>query len=109
MAIDQSNKLIRLAGPQNIPAGTSTVFTGVAAHVYTVKKIKIVNPTAAAVAIKLGIGGVTDDKLITPAFAIDAGGMAEGEEFIPLNGVETLQADASATGCSITVTGLDQS
>lgn len=109
MALDNTNKLARIVGPVNIASGTSTLFTGTVNHRYTIKKIKIVNPTAGAVTVKLGIGGVADANLIMPAVAIDAGGWAEGDGLeLVLEGAETLQANASATGTTITATGLDQ-
>lgn len=101
--------LSRIVGPANIASGTSTVFTGTAAHTYTIKHIRIVNPTGASVTVKLGIGGVADANLILPATPIDAGGFAEFDGLIVMAGTETLQANASATGCTITVAGLDQS
>lgn len=101
--------LSRLAGPANIASGTSTVFTGTTAHTYTIKHIRIVNPTVGNVIIKLGIGGVADANLILPAASIDAGGFAEFDGLIVMAGTETLQANASATGMTITVAGLDQS
>lgn len=101
--------LSRLAGPANVASGTSTVFTGTAAHTYSIKSIRIVNNTAAAITIKLGIGGVADVNLILPPEPIDAGGFAEWDGLLTLSGVETLQANASATGLTITVSGLDQS
>lgn len=101
--------LSRIAGPANIASGTSTIFTGTTAHTYTIKHMRIVNPTAAAVVIKLGIGGVADANLFLPAATIDAGGFAEFDGLLVLLGTETLQANASATGCTITVAGLDQS
>mgnify|MGYP003329154190 FL=1 len=101
--------LSRIAGPANLASGTSTVFTGTAAHVYTIRSIRIVNNTAAAVTVKLGIGGVTDALLILPPTSIDAGGWAEFDGVIVLSGTETLQANTTATGTTITVAGLDQS
>jgi len=101
--------LSRIAGPANLASGTSTVFTGTAAHVYTIRSIRIVNNTAAAVTVKLGICGVTDALLILPPTSIDAGGWAEFDGVIVLSGTETLQANTTATGTTITVAGLDQS
>jgi len=109
MTLDTSNTLSRIVGPVNIASGTSTIFTGTASHVYTIKSIRIVNNTAGAITVKLGIGGVTDALLLVPPASIDAGGWAEFDGLLVLTGTETLQANASATGTTITVSGLDQS
>jgi hypothetical protein len=104
-----ADTLSRIVGPVNLASGTSTVFTGTAAHTYTLRSIRVVNPTAAAVTVKLGIGGVTDALLVLPATSIDAGGWAEFDGVLVLSGTETLQANTTATGTTITVSGLDQS
>ena len=101
--------LSRIVGPVNLASGTSTVFTGTAAHTYTIRSIRVVNATPAAVTVKLGIGGVTDALLVLPATSIDAGGWAEFDGVLVLSGTETLQANTTATGTTITVAGLDQS
>lgn len=100
--------LKRILGPVNIASGNSVLFTGVVSHTYLFRKIKIVNPTAAVITLKLGIGGIADANLIMPTTSIDAGGWGEGDDFIVLTGVETLNANASATGLTITINGLDQ-
>jgi hypothetical protein len=101
--------LKRILGPVAIASGTSTLFTGTAAHTYTIKNIKVVNNSGATVTLKLGIGGVADANLILPTATIDAGGMAEFDGLLVMSGTETLQAVASATGLTITISGLDQS
>jgi len=103
-----ADTLKRLAGPTNIASGTSTLFTGVAAHVYTVKHMTIVNNTAGDINVKLGVGGVTDALLILPNSTVAAGGEAEWSGLLVLTGTETLQANASATGLTFTMSGLDQ-
>jgi hypothetical protein len=104
-----ANTLSRIVGPVNVGNGTSTIFTGTGAHTYTLRNIRIVNNTAAAVIVKLGIGGVTDALLIMPPISIPAGGILNHDCFVVLSGTETLQANAGATGTTITVSGLDQS
>lgn len=101
--------LSRIAGPTNVGNGTNTIFTGTTAHTYTIKNIRIVNNTAAAVTVKIGIGGVTDGVLIMPPISIPAGGILNHDCFVVMSGTETLQTNASATGTTITVSGLDQS
>lgn len=101
--------LARIVGPANIANGTSTVFTGTTAHVYTIKNIKLVNTTGSPISITLGIGGVGAAAQILPPAVIDAGGFAEFDGLLVLTGTETLQAVATATGVTITVSGLDQS
>lgn len=101
----------RIFGPANAASGTSTVFTGTAAHVYSIKHMEIVNPTAAAITIKMGISSDTalaDAELILPTVTIDAGGFAEFDGLEVLTGTEQLVAVTSATGLTITGHGLDQ-
>jgi hypothetical protein len=100
--------LKRLLGPVNIANGTSTLFTGIAAHVYTIKNITIVNNTAASITLRLGIGGVADANLILPSVPIGPGEQAQFDGLLVLTAVETIQANASATGLTITISGLDQ-
>lgn len=103
-----TDTLSRIVGPVNLASGTSTVFTGTTAHIYTIRSIRVVNNTAAAVTVKLGIGGVTDALLVLPPTAIDAGGWGEFDGVLVMSGTETLQANTTATGTTITVAGLDQ-
>ena len=102
--------LKRILGPVAIASGASTLFTGTALHTYTIKNIKVVNtdPTNAKTLI-LGIGGVAAANQILPTVTIDPGGFAEFDGMLVLSGVETLQASASGTGLTITISGLDQS
>lgn len=100
--------LSRILGPSNIGNGTSTLFTGTAAHVYTIRHIVVLNGTAGSITLKLGIGGVADANLVLPATAIGAGERLEFDGLQILTGTETLQANATDTGLTITVSGLDQ-
>lgn len=104
-----ADTLSRLAGPANAASGTSTMFTGTTAHTYTIKRIRLVNTTAAAITVKVGVGGVADANLIMPAISIDAGGFMDSNDFLVLSGTETLQINTSATGITYTISGLDQS
>lgn len=99
----------RLAGPANLGSGTSTIFTGTTAHTYSIRSIRIVNNSSAAITVKIGIGGVTDALLILPAIAIMPGAAYHESGLFVLAGTETLQANTSATGLTCTVSGLDQS
>jgi hypothetical protein len=102
--------LRRIFGPQAIASGISTLFTGTSLHTYTIKNIRIVNTdTVNAKTLILGIGGVAAANQILPQITIDAGGAAECDSLIVLVGAETLQANASGTGLTITASGLDQS
>lgn len=110
MTLDTANVLSRLVGPSAAASGTSTIFTGVANHVYTIKKVKIVNTDAVNTkTFQLFIGGSAAANAITPVYTIDAGGYAESDEFLVLTGAETLQITTSATGLTVSVYGLDQS
>lgn len=103
-----ADTLKRIAGPVNIPSGTNTLFTGTTAHIYTFKHMTILNNTAGAISVKLGVNGVTDALLFLPYATIEAGGMAEFNGLLITSGTETIQANASASGLTFTASGLDQ-
>jgi hypothetical protein len=109
MALDASNVLKKIVGPVNIASGTSTIFTGTVNHIYTMKNIRIVNNSGGSITVRLGIGGTADANLILPAIAIAAGSFYTEDTLLALTGTETLQAITTATGLTITVSGLDQS
>jgi hypothetical protein len=100
--------LSRIVGPANIGSGTITVFTGTAAHTYTIKTILLENNSAGSITVKLGIGGITDASLILRSIAIGAGEEAVFSGLLVLVGTETIQANTSASGLTITIAGLDQ-
>lgn len=110
MTLSTTNVLKRIAGPANMASGTSTVFTGTTNHRYTIKNIRVVNNTAGSITFKLGIGGVTDALLIVAAVSLAAGDtFVDDTNMVVLEGTETLQANTTATGLTITVSALDQS
>lgn len=110
MTLSTTDVLSRLVGPANIASGTSTLFTASASHRYTIKNIRIVNNSTGSLTVKLGIGGVADANLILPAVTLAAGDtLVDDTNMIVLAAGETLQANASNTGLTITVSGLDQS
>jgi hypothetical protein len=104
-----ADTLSRLSGPANVGSGTTTVFTGTAGHTYTIKTILIENNSAGSITVKLGIGGVTDSSLILRAIAIGAGEEVVFNGLLVLAGTETIQANTSGSGLTITIAGLDQS
>lgn len=99
----------RLMGPANVASGTSTLFTGTTAHVYAIRAIRFANNGTAAITVKVGIGGVTDALLIIPAISIPPGSYYEDTGLVVIAGTETIQANASASGLTATIIGLDQS
>lgn len=103
------NVMSRIVGPANLASGTSTVFTGTTAHTYSLREIRILNNGATAITVKLGVGGVTDALLVLPATAIQPGQLLRESGLVVLSGTETLQANTSASGLTITVSALDQS
>ena len=103
-----ADTLKRIVGPQNVANGSTTVFTGTAAHIYSFKGIRIVNNTGGAITIRLGIGGVTDALLILPAMTLAAGDTFLDDGLVVLAGTETLQATTTATGLTLTISGVDQ-
>lgn len=105
-----TNTLDRIAGPENIPNGAGVLFAGAGAgNVYTIKNMKIVNNTAGTITVSLGINGVTDPDLILPAVAIGPGEWAEWDGVLTLDGTDTIESVADATGLTFTASGLAQS
>jgi hypothetical protein len=110
MTLSTTNVLKRIVGPANMSSGTSTIFTGTGSHRYTIKNIRVVNNTAGAITFKLGIGGVTDALLIGAAITLAAGDtFVDDTNMVVLEGTETIQANTSATGLTVTISALDQS
>ena len=110
MTLSTTDVLTRIVGPANMANGTSTVFTGTASHRYTVKNIRVVNNTAGSITFKLGIGGVTDALLFVQEITLAAKDNYDDDiNMLVLEGAETIQANTTATGLTITISGLDQS
>lgn len=101
--------LTRLAGPAALAAGTQTVFTGVAGHVYTNLELRIVNPTASVITVAVGINGVADADLVIAEVSLGEGDMVDDTSRHVLSGVDTLQVVASDAGLTLTFSGVDQS
>lgn len=109
MVLSTTDMLKRLQGPAAAAAGTSTLITVPTGHLYTIKKIKIVNTdTLNTKTFQLFINGSAVGNAITPVLTVDAGGYAESDEFIVLAAADTLQITTSATGLTVSVAGLDQ-
>jgi len=109
VSLDTSNQLSRLVLAA-AASGTSTLFTGTASHIYTIKKIKVVNTDAVnSKTFQLFVNGSAAANAITPVLTLDPGGYAEDDEFLVLAGTDTLQITTSATGITVSVYGLDQS
>lgn len=102
-----TDTLSRIYGPANI-AADGAVFTGTGGHTYSIRNIRLVNTTVAAITIALGIGGVAAANLILPTTSIPAGESLEFDGLYVLSGTEALHADISATGITITLSGIDQ-
>jgi hypothetical protein len=110
MTLDTANALSRLQGPAAAAAATSTLITVPAGHIYTVKKIRIVNTDAVnAKTFQLFVNGSAVGNALTPPLTVDAGGFAESDETVVLAATDTLQITTSATGLTTSVHGLDQS
>jgi hypothetical protein len=103
-----TDTLSRILGPVAIPSGATTVFTGTIAHIYTVRNITIGNTSGSDIDLKLGINGLADADLFLPLTPVEAGGRAEFSGLLVLEGTDTLEADASGNGLTITISGLDQ-
>jgi hypothetical protein len=108
-ALSTTDMLKRLQGPAAAAAGASTLITVPAGHLYTIKKIKIVNTDVVNTkTFQLFINGAAAGDSITPVYTVDAGGSAESEEFVILAATDTLRITTSATGLTVSVYGLDQ-
>lgn len=102
------NLIKRLIGPSNIASGTSTKGTVPAGHTWTLTHIRIVNNSAGSITVKVGVGGVTDALLIVQEVAIPTKKTYVENLEVTLEAAETLQANATATGLTITVNGIDR-
>jgi hypothetical protein len=96
------------AGPTALSSGSNDLLTVAASHRYTLLHVKILNPTSSPIRVKVGIGGVADANLIEEEVSIPPGGSLNfgGKEV--LKPTEVLKANCSATGCTATVSYLDQ-
>jgi hypothetical protein len=101
--------VLNRSGPSALANGTSTFLTVTALHTYGIKSQRIVNNTASAVTIKIGIGGVADANLILPATIIPPNSVLHDDGFFVLLTGETLQVNTSGTGLELTVSYLDHS
>lgn len=85
------------------------MFTGTAAHTYTVRSILIANTGSGKVTIALGIGGVAAGDLIMATTGIPGNSTLTVTAVFVMSGAETLQAQTNSTGLTITVSGVDAS
>ena len=104
-----ADKYLKLYQGQ-LPTTAAAVYTvGATAGTYVIiKSIRIANPTAAAVWVKLWHDGLTDPFLILPQTYIDAGGFAEFDGTFTMEPSDTLGAQAgTTTALTMTVYGLE--
>lgn len=105
-----ANTLSRLAGPVAVASGTSTVLTVTTAHTFTIKKIRVVNTDLVnAKDIQLFVNGSAAGNAVMNKITVDPNSMIDDDPVLTLASTDTLQAITSATGLTITVSGLDQS
>jgi hypothetical protein len=109
MALDTANALTRFYIGNLASGTTANVFTVTTSHIFTLKNIRVVNNTAGAISFKLGINGVADANLITATITLAAGETYNDDCFIVMASTNTFQANTSATGLTLCVSGLDQS
>jgi hypothetical protein len=100
--------LDRIFGPQNIPNGSSVLFTGTPGTIYTIRDITVVNGTAGSITVRLGINGVANVNLFLPPVALGAGEFCVFAGVLTLTGADTMEATTTATGLTITVSGVTQ-
>lgn len=105
-----ADSLKRLAGPTNLASGFNLVYSGSSAQTATLKTIGIVNSTTADMTVSLHVSAssaaTAANEVILPTTTIEAGGFAMSTAPHMIQGVEYLNAIASASGMTITVHGL---
>lgn len=99
----------RLAGPSALASGDSTVLTVPGSHTYVVRSILVANPSANPITVKIGVGGVADaDLVMAPEIVPARDTLIFEPKMLPLAAADTLEANASASGTTITVSGVDE-
>lgn len=98
----------RLYGPANAASGDATILTLDEGHRYMLTSIKWVNNTTGKITVKAGLNGTADDNLILPATPVPAKGrINERLDDIMDTTDDTMQINASASGTTVTVYGID--
>lgn len=104
-----TDTLKRIFGPVQIGSGNTVIFTGTGGTVYTIRNLRIVNPSSVlTINLKLGIGGIADSNLILPTVAFGPLESASADELYILTGAETFEANADQAGLVITADGVQQ-
>lgn len=96
----------RLAGPVAVTTSTATYYPVPASTSVIVRSIHVANTTASPVTLTLGIGGTTAALSLWNGFSIPANGALDWSGFLALAATETIQALASATGLTLTMSGV---
>jgi hypothetical protein len=100
------NRLRRLVGPQT--ASTGTIGTVPVNHTWILRYIKFLNPTAAAITFKMGIGGTADANLIIQNIIVPAGEAYREYMHVTVLAAETVQITVTGAGGTILINGIDQ-
>jgi hypothetical protein len=83
-----------------IPTAAGVLYTNSPFRVIIVKRMSVVNNTAATITFQLFQNGTSNDKAITPVVTLGANSMAEYEGTVVLNPGDTVQGSCS-TGSAV--------
>lgn len=95
----------RLTDPTAAASGDNTLFTVDESQQWVIRRIKAVNNGTSKVTAKFGINASTDGSLILPTVSVPAKGLLDLPTTDILTDGESLIANCSATGLTITVYG----
>ena len=96
-------------GQAAITVATATLYTVPASTRAFVKNIDIANTTTAAITVNvyIGAGAAAAGNTLIPSISIPANSTLSWEGVQILDATDTIQTDASATGCTITASGAE--
>lgn len=97
----------RMVGPTNLAVAAATVYTCGAPTAGIVRNIHVANTTAAAQTFNLSVGADATGTRLYSSVTVPANGTFDNACFIVVNPGEVLQAFASATGLTLTISGVE--
>jgi len=95
----------RLYGPAAVVNSDNELFAVAAGKRAVVRHIRILNTTAGALTITLGVGADADGTRLYKTFSIAAGGVEDRWLYLTLEAAETIRATGSAGGLTIVISG----
>lgn len=91
-----------------VGTSASTLFTAGSEGRVAILDYNICNTTSASISLTIGIGGVTAGVSLFYSLPIEGYSTTQLSGFQIINKLETLNAIASATGVTVTISGLDK-